>query len=174
MPELFAPTPQITDTQKSCLGLTINTPGGRSRRIPRPRTQPNVWIEHHAHLLYKVRLRDPQTPTRRSRSEDVALAAIYIYVGDAPPRDFSDWKMLEIVTRMNQLIELPTGMEPGATVWVIARWLSLRDEAGHWAKPFYTFAPMRLQAKKKQQPQSERAKVNMKQDESPPTIKAAA
>lgn len=121
-------SPTVTDECKSHLGLTINRPGGRSPRIPRPNSAPRLIVEGlHAGVL-RVRLRD-RSSERRGRPRGVLGSSLFSFIGDLPPADRDDWTVVAPTGRTRFRLLMPD-MPAGASLWLCAQWRNPRGEAG--------------------------------------------
>jgi len=137
--------------QLSALGLTINRPGGRSPRTPRPRSKPEVIIEQVDNRRVTLRLRNLEEPTRRGRPPGVRHAVLLRAVGDTPPSNPRDWSLVGLATRTRYTTTLPLELEPGERVWFTAYWVNTRGQNGPIATPAQTgvmpiIAPVRTQS----------------------------
>jgi hypothetical protein len=126
--------PGTTDVQRSELGLTV--PAVRSPR-PAPAMAPTVDILSVDGSTVRVRMHDPENPTRRGKPDGVAGMTVFSFVGATAPTTEEDWTFQGNTTRTVVEINFPTGV-PGAKVWFTAFYRNERDQRGPAADPVGT------------------------------------
>jgi hypothetical protein len=133
---LIQATPGVSDAQKFGLGLTVRDT--EPSLIPRPVERPRVSVE----LLYgstvRITLRG-QDSTRRGKPQDVAGATVFSYVGTTPPTDPGNSSLwMQTNTTRPRFVMTFQQVEPGAKVWIAARWFNPRQQTGPVCQPVYT------------------------------------
>ena len=119
--------PATTDTQRSVLGLTV--PSKPSRILP-PADRPMIRIVSVVGRTVRIWVRDSQAATRRIKPDGVMAGCIYSYVGETPPTDLIAYRFEQTTSKTSAEIVFPASVASGATVWLCARWINPRGEAG--------------------------------------------
>ena len=80
-------------------------------------------------------LTDTQHAFRRGKPRGVVGAIIYTFAGSRPPESLSDWTISALTTKPRAIIQFGPQVPAGAQVWVCARWLNPRLQAGPLSTP---------------------------------------
>lgn len=104
------------------------------RRIAVPRSHPEVQMRVDGRRLL-LKLRDAQHTLRRGKPRGVVGAVIYSFVGSAAPELLSEWTISALATKPQAVIQIGPPVPPGARIWVCARWLNPRLQAGPMSRP---------------------------------------
>lgn len=102
--------PEVTDAQKSSLGLTVRATKRSPVGIPAERPRLDVELRFGSTLRITLRGRDT---ARRGKPDGIAGAMVFTYVGDVPPDDLSQWSLAGITTRPRVDITLVRTLCPG-------------------------------------------------------------
>lgn len=132
----------VTATQRMDMQLPLGRPGGRRPATKPPRTAPNVYVKALNGEQLEVQLRDVELPTSRAKPRGVSHAQILMYLGDDPPKDDLGWRVGGMATRTRYVLQLRRAARAGMIVWVTARWVSTRAQAGPLATPACTMVPL--------------------------------
>jgi hypothetical protein len=72
---------------------------------------------------------------RRGIAAGARGANLYSYVGTSAPSDPRDYRFEKMTTRAIAQIDFPPDVPGGATVWLSARWVNARGQAGPAGAP---------------------------------------
>lgn len=116
----------------SNLGLRPRKP---PTRIGKPTSTPTVDLLELRGRSATILLRDPDSPNRRGMPRGVRFGSIFTCVTDGGQPGVGDaWTFLQTTSRARRQIVLPR--DPTTThVWVCARWVNPRGQAGHASVP---------------------------------------
>lgn len=126
--------PDVSDAQRILLGLVIRTKGSR---IGPPDARPAVLITSVMAWTVKIRIYDPLIK-RRGKPPGIAWASVLTHVGRQFPADIKEWKTAGHTTRNTMDIHFPPSIGNGAQVWICARWMNRKTEAGPTSNPIAT------------------------------------
>lgn len=126
--------PDVSDAQRILLGLVIRTQGSR---IGPPDVRPAVQVMSVMARTVKIRIYDPVL-NRRGKPPGVAWASVLTHVGSDFPADINEWKSAGHTTRNTMDILFPPSIGFGTQVWICARWMNRRTEAGPNSNPITT------------------------------------
>jgi hypothetical protein len=104
--------PAVTPAQKADLGLTVREVEPSPR--PAPATPPDIDVISMMGSTVKIRLHDATTASRRGKPEDVIGAAVFSFVGTAPPTDTGAWKFEGNTTKTHVDIVFGPSVPPGS------------------------------------------------------------
>lgn len=120
--------PGTTNTMRSELGLTVKdvepTP------IPPPSNAPSILIKSVSGNTVRIRLVDPQNPTRRGRPAGVDGLAVFSFVGENAPTTEGAWKFEGNTTRTTVNVIFPSTTPAGSKVWFTAFYFNNRKQSG--------------------------------------------
>ncbi len=128
--------PNVTDTQKSNLGL--NVPNPEPSPVPVPEYPPVMYVERTFGRTVRIRLRDMENTDRRGKPDGVIGATVLYYVGATVPDDVTAWSFYCNDGRTIVDVTIPTSVPEGSKVWITAFWFNTRKESGPAASPIYT------------------------------------
>ena len=130
-------TPGVTDQQKVELRITVRDVNPSP--VPRPHESPRVFVKLLHGSTVRITLRSADSP-RKGKPAGIAGAMVYSFVGDTPPDSLSQWNLEGGTTRTTMDITFgPTGIFPGAKVWITAYWYNPRAQRGPAAQPKSTY-----------------------------------
>jgi hypothetical protein len=139
---LLQGTAGLTESQKSLLGLSVRTGGGKQTLLQGPASRPELFVRSTVGRTVTLGILDSVTPGRR-RPRGVIGAAIYGYWqgGDPPSALIPNWTFLGYTTTSRFTARLPQEAVAGTQVHVAAHWLGTRLEIGTTSNPVYTYVP---------------------------------
>jgi hypothetical protein len=123
--------PTVTNAQRETLGLTVHA---QSSPIPPPAEEPKVDIVSVNGRTVRVKLHDG-SGTKRGRPAFVAGAAVFSYVGSAPPANIEDWVFQGNVTKTQFDVVFDSSLAPGATVFITSFWYNAKAQSGPACNP---------------------------------------
>jgi hypothetical protein len=130
--KLIEGTASVTDGQKRSLGLNVRaTPSP----IPSPAYAPGLDIRSISGWTVKIRLHDTQSTAKRGKPPGVSGAAVFSFVGDAPPSDVSKWNFEGNTGRTIVDVVFNSAIAPGTKVWLTAFWFNGRKQSGPACSP---------------------------------------
>ena len=115
---------QVTGKQRVELGLNVGT-GHRSRRGAPPRA-PLLQIKGVRNQWVRVHLRDPGTPTRKGRPENVIGATVLAHIGEKAPTSTTQCNFMLNTSRAQFTLEFPADLPAGTRVWLTAFYFTAR------------------------------------------------
>ncbi len=130
---LIQATPGVSNEHKQALGLTVRDtqPSPVRRPVERPRVSAKLLFGSTVRITVQAR-----KSLRRGKPQGVAGATILSYVGDRPPADPRKW--MQTNTTRPRLDITFDHVQPGAVVWIAARWFNPRQQAGPMSEAVYT------------------------------------
>jgi len=128
--------PNVTDTQKSNLGLHVPNP--EPSPVPVPEFPPVLNVERTFGRTVRIRLRDMENPDRRGKPDGVIGATVLYYVGATVPDDVTAWSFYCNEGRTLIDVTIPTSVAEGSKIWITAFWFNTRKESSPAATPIYT------------------------------------
>jgi hypothetical protein len=132
--------PQVSNTQRVMLGLKETKP--RQREVPMPPDAPGVIIRDYRDGTLKLRLFDPNSPTRRCRPEGTKGAMVYVHYGEITKERPINAAQVKHTPRICCQIDLnPKLTKPGEPIYITACWLGTRQQSG----PFSRVMPLTIQ-----------------------------
>jgi hypothetical protein len=121
--------------------LGLRPRDARHSPSPAPEAPPAVNVLSVFGCTARVRLTDPANPARRGKPDHVAGAQVFSHVGETAPANLSDWTNEGNTGRTALDLVFPPTLEPGARVWITARWFGPRFQNGPTAPPVTTRLP---------------------------------
>lgn len=128
--------PGITNAQRAELGLTVHVQPGP---VPAPGAAPGILVLSQDGRTIRIRLIDPENPTRRSKPPGVSGATVMSYVGATPPDSADGWKFEGSITKTQFDVVFPSTVAAGTKVWITAFWFNPRSQSGPAAPPVSAF-----------------------------------
>jgi hypothetical protein len=119
--------PGTTNAQRAQLGLTVKDVEPAPAPIP---GQAAVEVLSVNGRTAKIRIADPENPTRRGKPDAVASIVVFSYVGETAPLDLDQYAYQGTVTRTITLVQFGPEVAFGAKVWFVAVYLNRRGEEG--------------------------------------------
>ena len=120
--------PQVSDEQRVELGLRPRKLGRTP--IGRPDSAPGVSVLNVQGSRVRIRLYNPQSPTRIGKARGISGAMVFVHAGDTPPADPKQWRRHLSVSRTRLEINLGSSAQPGQKVWIAAQWRNPREMTG--------------------------------------------
>ena len=130
--QLLQANPDLTDTQRVALGITVRS-NNRSL-TPAPTTKPLPRLEQSGRLRHTIHFVDETTPNRRAKPQGIRGCQIWVFVGETPPARPEDFRYLGTDTRTPYLSEFDPE-DGGELAHYYLRWVNTRDEPGPWSDP---------------------------------------
>lgn len=125
--------PSVTNAQRLDLGLP--TRGTIPSPINAPTDAPVPEIVSIVGRVVTMNLRALGTDGR-AKPAGVDSAAVWTFVGDAPPADISEWEYQGATTKItNFILTFPSTVAAGAQVWLVAQWKNPREMTGPASSP---------------------------------------
>lgn len=119
--------PSITPEQLADLGLTVRDTG-RTPTAP-PNTFPLLNVLGTMSHMVTLAISDQNTPNARRRPANVIGAEVYAQIGGTSPTGLSGMQYMGLQTRFPQ--QWDAGLTAiGARMYMIARWINRKGEAG--------------------------------------------
>lgn len=128
-------TPGMDTGRLARLGLKM--PSRNRRALPAPVSSPRLRLTPTIGSDVVLQLED-RDRLGTAKPRGVAGAIVMVYVGDAPPREVSDWTFGFGTTKTRLSVPLPKGLSPGTRVWYVAWWQSPTGEPGPTSEPVNT------------------------------------
>lgn len=127
--------PNVTDTQKSGLGLTVHD--DEPTPAPIPKFAPRIKVIRTYERRVTLQLEDVENPDSRGKPPFVDGAAVFSYVGPTPPApaDSGEWKFEGNTGRTTTEVVFPPEVKSGSTAWFTAFWFNTRKQSGPPALP---------------------------------------
>jgi hypothetical protein len=116
----------LTDEQLVAIGLK---PRATPSPINPPAEPPVLEVVSAIGRTLKLRVRGMGTD-RRGKPDKAWSAAVYSFVGTAPPSDSNLWTHQGNTTRTNFDVTFPAATPAGSQVWLVAMWCSPREMFG--------------------------------------------
>ena len=126
-------TPTVTPEQKSDLGLTVRDVEPSPQPIPP--FAPTVVALSSTGYTARVRMIDPNNPTKRGKPDFVDGIAVFSFVGDEAPTTEAAWKFEGNMTRTTVDVQFPSTTASGAKVWFTAFYFNEKKQSGPAATP---------------------------------------
>jgi hypothetical protein len=123
--------PTVTDAQLLSLGLS-ERPNPQPR--PVPTEAPVTEIISVIGRIVKVRIHDGSTESRKKPFGAIG-ANVYSFVGPAAPADPREYSYEGMATRATFDIEFANSVSSGATIWLVAQWVSARGQMSTGSEP---------------------------------------
>jgi hypothetical protein len=139
---LLQGTAGLSDAQKSLLGLSVRTGGGKQTLLHGPSSRPQLSVRSTVGRTVTLDVLDSETPGRR-RPRGVIGAAVYGYWqgGDPPAALIPNWTFLGYTTTSRFTARLSQDAVPGTQVHLAAHWLGTRLEIGGTSNVVSTYVP---------------------------------
>ena len=118
----------LANAKKIELGITVKKTEPSPR--PVPDKAPAVDLVSTVGNTVTLRLHDADDAARRGKPPLVDGAAVFSFVGAAPPTTEDGWKFEGITARTTVEVTFPASVEPGSKVWFTAYWFNERKERG--------------------------------------------
>jgi hypothetical protein len=129
--KIFIATSTVTNGM--LLALRMNP-----RVIPTPRfvppTAPTVDVVKVTNRLVDIRVHDPASETR-GLPFGAKSVNIFSYVGPTAPTDPREYYFEGATSRSRAQILFPDTVPSGATIWLVAQWVSARQQRGAGSNP---------------------------------------
>ena len=126
--------PGTTNTMRTTLGLTVPS---QRQPIPAPSQSPTIDVKTVVGRTITIRLHN--NSASRGKPAGVDGAAVFSYVGSAPPANIDDWKFEGNTTRTLINVEFGSSIPAFSQVWLTAFWFNPRGQSGAACEPINTF-----------------------------------
>jgi hypothetical protein len=136
---LVQATPGVTDAQRNDLGLTVRD--DEPTPVPEPHEPPDIDVQGAKARTITIRLHEKDNPSKRGRPWNTRGAAVFSYVGDAPPDDLDAWHFEGNTGKTVIQVRVPDTVPGGAAVWLTAFWIGTRMESGPATQPVKVHIP---------------------------------
>ena len=127
--------PALSDAQRIDLGITVHAPVAP---INPPTESPVVEIVAALGRTIKVKLHAIGSD-RRSKPAGASGAAVFSFVGSAPPADINAWVFQGSTTRTVFNIVFPPTVAAGSQVFLTAFWFNPRSQSGPACTPISAY-----------------------------------
>lgn len=127
--------PGTTDAQRAQLGLTI--PAER-QSVGIPGEAPDMDIVSVIGRVVRSRVHSAQSASRRGKPPYCIGCVVYSYVGATPPTDPAEWRHEGMTTKTTFDVTFPDSVPNGSTVFLTARWVNEKLQAGPSCEPVST------------------------------------
>lgn len=127
----------VTDQQRVDLRLPVRDVHPSPR--PAPDAAPGVQIVQVNGRSVLIRLSDAATG-RHAKPANVDGANVFSFIGPTPPapEDVSAWNFEGTTSRTKFVVNFPSSVANGTTVWLTAYWFNERKQSGPGAQPIPT------------------------------------
>jgi hypothetical protein len=128
--------PDVTDSQKADLGLTVRSDEPSPQ--PVPNRSPSVDIDRVFGRTVRIKLHDPEFPSRRGKAPGIDGMVVVSCVSDDEPTGASNWRYEGALTKHTADIVFSDSVPAGAKVWISAAYFNERKQQGVFSTPIST------------------------------------
>ena len=107
--------------------------------VPVPPTAPVLLVRKVDGRTIEMSISDELTPGKKAKPTGVASYQIFSFIGANAPAELDEWDLEGSGTRFVMAVTVPASVEPGTKVWLCARWLNAKTQAGPVSAPIPAF-----------------------------------
>lgn len=126
----------VSDANKGLLGVRVRK--ASPTPLPAPSSKPAVIVKSVSGWAVTVALRDSVDTATRGKPAGVLGAAVFSFVGEAPPSEIKQWKFEGNTGQTTVVVEFDPTLAAGTRVWITAFWFNPAKMSGPACDPVGT------------------------------------